>query len=477
MVVLIKMSNAKNKNLQPGLSNRHILFIALGSAIGTGLFYGSAKAIQLAGPSVIFAYILSGIAVFVVMRALGEMVLHKPLHGSFGGYASYYVHPLVGFITGWTYIIEMILVCIADIVAFSIYMGLWFPEVPPWIWSLGITLIIVGLNLCTVTMFGELEFWLSLVKVAAICAMILGGAYIIFFGYTSSGNINNGGEVIKHVGTGISNLWSHGGWFPNGFSGFILSFIVVIFAFGGIEIIGLTAAEARNPEKTIPRTINSVPVRIMIFYLGTMFVLMSVYPWNEITGASSPLVQIFSNLGIASAANILNVVVITAAISAINSDLFGATRMMHGLAKHKQAPSSFEKTSKFGAPIAPVMVMLIAMLIGVVMNKYYHEELFFIVAAMATFATVWVWLMILVTHCYMRKQIPLQANKNIKFPIPFWPIASIATIGFLLFVIVLLGFNADSRPALYGGAIWLVVMSALYLLFVKKEHTNLHLQK
>ncbi|MGO4391521.1 amino acid permease [Variovorax sp. M-6] len=464
------MSSTQDKELKQGLNRRHILFIALGSAIGTGLFYGSAKAIQLAGPSVMFAYLLAGAAVFVVMRALGEMILHKPLPGSFGGYASHYMNPLAGFLTGWTYIIEMVLVCIADVIAFSIYMGLWFPDVPPWIWSLGITLIIAGLNLCAVKAFGEMEFWLSLIKVVAICSMIAGGAYIIFFGFTST---DADGTAVRNAATGISNLWAHGGWFPHGVLGFVSAFAVVMFAFGGIEIIGLTAAEAQDPEKSIPRAINSVPSRILIFYVGTMFVLMSVYPWNEITGASSPLVQIFGSIGVSSAAHVLNVVVITAAVSAINSDLFGAARMMYGLAKHRHAPDMLGTVSRAGVPVIPVVVMLVAMLTGVVLHRIYPEGLFFVVAAMATFATVWVWLMILLSHYCMRRKMSKEEARALKFPVPWWPVAPMAAIGFLVFTIVLLGVNEASRPALYGGVAWIVGLSIVYLRFVRGKEIPL----
>lgn len=464
------MRVAQDKELKQGLNRRHILFIALGSAIGTGLFYGSAKAIQLAGPSVILAYLLAGAAVFIVMRALGEMVLHQPLPGSFAGYASHYMSPLAGFLTGWTYIIEMVLVCIADVIAFSIYMGLWFPDVPPWLWSLGITLIIAGLNLCAVKMFGEMEFWLSLIKVVAICSMIAGGAWIIFFGFTSTAS---DGTAVRNAATGISNLWSHGGWFPNGLLGFVSAFAVVMFAFGGIEIIGLTAAEAQQPEKNIPRAINSVPSRILIFYVGTMFVLMSIYPWNEITGASSPLVQIFGSIGVSSAAHVLNVVVITAAVSAINSDLFGAARMMYGLAKHKHAPDALGVVSRTGVPVVPVIVMLAAMLAGVLLHKLYPEGLFFIVAAMATFATVWVWLMILLSHWCMRRKMLKEEVRGLKFPVPWWPVAPATAIGFLVLTIVLLGVNEASRPALYGGVLWVAGMSFVYWKFVREKEIPL----
>ena len=465
------MSDAQGNELKQGLSPRHIMFIAIGSAIGTGLFLGSASAIKLAGPSVIFAYMFAGMAVFMVMRALGEMVLHKPLHGSFGGYASHYINPLAGFITGWTWIIALMLVCIADVVAFSMYMQFWVPaEVfPPWLWSLGITLVVGGLNLCAVKMFGELEFWLTLIKVSAICAMIVGGLYILFTGYSNV----NASELVSQTAPSVSNLWAHGGMFPNGTIGFVSSFAVVMFAFGGIEIIGLTAAEAKDPEKNLPRAINSVPARILLFYVGTMFVILSLTPWTEITGGSSPLVQIAARLGIPGAAHILNIVVISAAVSAMNSDIFGNARMMFGLAHHNQAPKSFAKVSPTGIPVIPVIVMIVTMLFGVVMNYVYPEGLFFLVASMASFATVWVWLMILVTHWCMRKKMPEVEQKTLKFPIPLWPVGPAFAIAFMVLCICLLGINEGSRPALYSGAIWIVLLVIVYNAVVKSKEIPL----
>lgn len=459
------MNNSQDNVLKKSLTPRHIIFIAIGSAIGTGLFLGSASAIRLAGPSVIFAYMFAGMAVFMVMRALGEMALHKPLHGSFGGYASHYVSPLAGFITGWTWIFSLILVCIADVVAFSVYMQFWVsPEVfPPWLWSLGITLVVGGLNLCTVKIFGELEFWLTLVKVSAIVLMITGGGYILITGY---GNVNAGGDIAQSA-PGLSNLWAHGGMFPNGLVGFVSAFAVVMFAFGGIEIIGLTAAEAENPEKNLPRAINSVPVRILLFYVGTMVVILSLTPWNEISGGSSPLVQIAASLGLPGAAHILNIVVISAAVSAMNSDIFGNARMMFGLAHHNQAPKSFTKINASGIPIIPVMVMIASMLFGVVMNFFFPKGLFFLVASIASFATVWVWLMILITHWGMRRKMSQEEVGKLKFPVPFWPIAPALSIAFMVLCICLLGVNSGSRPALYSGAIWIILLVIVYHLAVK----------
>ena len=448
----------QEKGLKRGLSARHIRFMALGSAIGTGLFYGSASAIQMAGPAVLLAYLIGGAAVFMVMRALGEMAVHNPVSGSFGQYASTYLGPMAGFVLGWTYAFEMIIVCLADVTAFGIYMGFWFPDVARWVWVLGIVFLIGGLNLCNVKVFGEMEFWLSLLKVGAIVAMILGGFGIMLFGIHSAGETQ---------ASGLSNLWAHGGFMPNGIGGLIASFAVVTFAFGGIEIIGITAGEAKDPQRVIPKAINAVPLRILLFYVLTLFVLMAIYPWPQIGSQGSPFVQIFSNLGIGSAATILNIVVISAAVSAINSDIFGAGRMMYGLAQQGQAPKGFAQLSRQGVPWMTVVVMGAALLGGVVLNYLIPENVFLLIASIATFATVWVWLMILFTQVAMRRSMTKEQVAELKFPVPFWPYAPAAAIVFMLFVFGVLGYFPDTQAALLVGAVWIVLLVVAYLLWVK----------
>ena len=446
------------KGLKRGLSARHIRFMALGSAIGTGLFYGSASAIQMAGPAVLLAYLIGGAAVFMVMRALGEMAVHNPVAGSFGHYASTYLGPMAGFILGWTYAFEMVIVGMADVTAFGIYMGFWFPEVDRWIWVLGIVSVVGGLNLCNVKVFGEMEFWLSLLKVAAIVAMILGGFGIMLFGISTA----PGAQA-----TDISNLWSHGGFMPNGVGGLIASFAVVMFAFGGIEIIGVTAGEAKDPQRVLPRAINAVPLRILLFYVLTMLVLMSIFPWQQIGSQGSPFVQIFDNLGISSAATILNIVVISAAVSAINSDIFGAGRMMYGLAQQGHAPKGFARLSRNGVPWLTVVVMSSALLLGVLLNYLIPENVFLLIASVATFATVWVWLMILFTQVAMRRSMSAEQVAQLKFPVPFWPYAPMAAIAFMLFIFGVLGYFPDTQAALIVGVVWIVLLVLAYLTWVK----------
>ncbi|MGO4584855.1 amino acid permease [Arthrobacter sp. 2RAF6] len=444
--------------LSRGLNVRHIRFMALGSAIGTGLFYGSASAIQKAGPSVLFAYMIGGAAVFMVMRALGEMAVRHPVSGSFGQYASRYLGPLAGFITGWTYVFEMAIVAIADVTAFSIYMGFWFPQVDRWIWVLAIILLLGAMNLLSVKVFGELEFWFSLIKVVAIIAMIAGGAAIIVFGFHSGS---------AGAAPGLGNLVDHGGLFPNGFGGLLASFAVVMFAFGGIETIGITAGEAADPKKVIPQAVNTVPVRVLLFYILTLGVLMSLFPWNEIGNNGSPFVQIFSGLGIPAAPHILNAVVITSALSAINSDIFGAGRILFGLSQQGHAPKSFGKISRHGVPWMTVVLMGGILLVGVVLNAVIPEDVFLVIASIATFATVWVWVMILASHVAMKREIKRKGLPASEFASPWWPAASVVTIAFMALVIVVLGVFEDTRVALYVGAVWLGLLVLAYKLWVR----------
>ncbi|GAB3131150.1 amino acid permease [Tsukamurella serpentis] len=440
--------------LRRGLTARHIRFIALGSAIGTGLFYGSASAIQAAGPAVLLAYVIGGVVIYLVLRALGEMAVRRP-QGSFGDYASSSLGPRAGFATGWMYVFEMIFVCIADVTAFAVYMGLWFPEVPKWIWVLAVIFFIGALNLMRVGVFGEVEFWLTMVKITAIVAMIGGGIAVLIFGFG-----------LHDTSQGVSNLWSHEGFFATGLGGFLSCFVLVVFAFGGSEIIGLTAAEAKDPEKTIPKAINTVPVRIGLFYVLALAVIMAVIPWNEISRDSSPFVQIFRALGVEPAAHVLNLVVITAAISAINSDIFGAGRMMYGMAQRGQAPRALQRLTRGGVPWVTVAVMTAALLVGVLLNYLIPENVFVVIASIATFATIFVWLMILFSQFRQRRVMPADHVAALKFPVPLWPYGQLFAIGFLLLVVVLMAFEKDTLIALVVGGVWLVALAGAYQLWV-----------
>ncbi|WP_304166559.1 proline-specific permease ProY [Lonsdalea britannica] len=448
----------QESKLKRGLSARHIRFIALGSAIGTGLFYGSASAIQMAGPSVLLAYLIGGVAAYIIMRALGEMSVNDPQASSFSRYARDYLGPMAGYITGWTYCFEMLIVAIADVTAFGIYMGVWFPAVPHWVWVLSVVLIIGAINLMNVKVFGELEFWLSFFKVATIILMIAAGIGIIIWG------IGNGGQP-----TGIHNLWTNGGFFSNGIMGMILSLQMVMFAYGGVEIIGITAGEAQDPRKSIPRAINSVPWRILVFYVGTLFVIMSIYPWNQVGTSGSPFVMTFQHMGINAAAGILNFVVITASLSAINSDVFGVGRMLHGMAEQGHAPKVFMRLSRGGIPWVTVVVMMVALLAAVYLNYIMPEKVFLVIASLATFATVWVWIMILCSQIAFRRKLSREQTKALAFPVPGGAVTSAVGIVFLAFIIGLIGYFPDTRISLYAGFMWIALLLVGYFVFLRRK--------
>lgn len=297
--------NINQQTLQRGLKNRHIQLIAIGGAIGTGLFLGSGKSIHFAGPSILFAYMITGIICFLIMRSLGELLLSNLNYHSFVDFVQDYLGDMAAFITGWTYWFCWISIAMADLTAVGLYTQYWLPGVPQWVPGLIALIILLIMNLATVKLFGELEFWFALIKVIAILALIVIGLVMIFKGFSTSSGVSS-----------FTNLWSHGGLFPNGMHGFILSFQMVVFAFVGIELVGLTAGETENPEKVIPKAINNIPVRVLLFYIGALLVIMSIYPWDIINPSESPFVQVFVAVGIVGAASIINFVVLTSAASA-----------------------------------------------------------------------------------------------------------------------------------------------------------------
>ena len=437
------------KPKMPGLTARHIHFIALGSAIGTGLFYGSAGAIQAAGPSVLLVYLLGGAVMYFILRALGEMSVRHPVRGSFAVYCREYLGGLGGYITGWMFAFEMMIVCLADLTAITIYMKFWFPTTPAWVWITVTLLIISAANLAAVRLFGELEFMLTLIKVGAVVAMIIGGAAILIF------NLGESPEAM-----GIDNLWNDGGFFANGFSGMAASFILVLFAFGGTEIIGVAGAEAEDPDRSIPKAVNTVPMRILIFYVLSILVILMINPWRTINGDDSPFVQIFDTLGVSWAAALLNVVVLSASLSAINADLFSTGRVLAGLAKENLAPKSMARTYR-DVPVMTVAMLIVALIVGVYLNQRY-PDIFGTIAALATFATIFVWLMILIAHIASRREMTAQEVKDLKFPVPFWPYGQWFAVAFILFTFGTMVWLPEYHVALAVGVGFLIVMTILY---------------
>lgn len=429
--------------------NRHLQMIALGTAVGTGLFYGSTETIALAGPAVSLSYLIGGIIIFFIVRMLGEMSVEEPVSGSFSYYATKYWGEFPGFLAGWNYWFSYILVSMAELIAVSIYLSFWFPDLPKWVGVLACLIIITIVNLITVSAYGEIEFWMAFIKISAIIGMILLGSYFIFTDHHATFPEN------------FSNLWNHGGFFPNGLEGMIMSLAPVLFSFGGIELLGITAGEAENPDKTIPRAINQVIYRILIFYVGTMIVLMTLWPWNEVGKEASPFVQIFESAGFPAAANILNFVVLTAAVSVYNSTIYSNSRMLYGLAKSGNAPKFFEKLSSRGVPVNGILVSSAITLLAVLLNYFLPDEVFMYLMSGVTGAFVINWAMIILTHLKFRKYCAA-VGITPKFKSLFYPFADYLCLTFLAAILIIMATMDNMRVAVVVMPIWLVVIRLFY---------------
>lgn len=440
----------KEQKLERGLKNRHVQLIAIGGAIGTGLFLGAGKSIHLTGPSILFAYLITGLICFLIMRALGELLLSNLKYNSFVDFVQDYLGNMAAFITGWTYWFCWISIAMADLTAVGLYTQFWFPSVPQWMPGLIALVVLLLMNLATVKLFGEMEFWFALIKIIAILALIVIGGFMIFKGFTTDAGTAS-----------LSNLWSHGGLFPNGMTGFILSFQMVVFAFAGIELVGLMAGETANPEKVIPKAINNIPIRILIFYIGALTVIMSIYPWDAINPAESPFVRVFLAVGIAAAAGVVNFVVLTSAASACNSAVFSTSRMVYSLAKDGHAPVPFTKLTGNKVPSNALFFSTFVILIAVVLNYIMPEGVFTLITSIATVCFIFIWGITVISHLKYRKRRPDLVRKS-KFKMPFYPLSNYLILIFLAFVLVVLALAEDTRIALFVTPVWFILLIGIY---------------
>lgn len=442
-----------NKELHRGLEARHIQMIALGGTIGVGLFMGSASTIQWTGPSVLLAYAIAGIFIFFIMRAMGEMLYVEPSTGSFATFGHKYIHPLAGYMTAWSNWFQWVIVGMAEIVAVGTYMQYWFPDLPAWIPGIVAMAILGAANLISVKSFGEFEFWFALIKIITIVLMIFAGIGLIFFG------LGNGGDAI-----GLSNLWANGGFFAGGWSGFFFALSLVVAAYQGVELIGITAGEARDPKNTLTKAIQSIIWRILIFYIGAIFVIVTVYPWNELNSIGSPFVATFAKVGITAAAGVINFVVITAAMSGCNSGIYSAGRMLYTLGVNGQAPKSFTKLSRNGVPLLGTIGVMIGLGIGVILSYIAPENLFVYVYSSSVLPGMVPWFVILISQIRFRKMKGAELDDH-PFKMPFAPVTNYLTLAFLVAVLVGMWFNDDTRMSLIVGIVFLVLVTISYFAF------------
>lgn len=453
-------NDTKSPTMHRKLKNRHMQMIALGAAVGTGLFYGSAPTIQLVGPGIILSYLLTGIFIFFVMRMLGEMTVREPVSASFSHFAGKYWHPFMGYLSGWNYWTLYMLAGMAELAAIAVYMNYWFPALPQWLSTLICIVIITGINLSTVRAYGEAEFWASFIKIGAIVAMILFGFYLIF-------------ATMGTFPQNFSNLWTNGGFFPNGGWGFLCSLAIVMFSFGGVELIGITAGEAENPEKSLPRAINELLLRILIFYVGTMVVLMTLAPWNKVGMEASPFVQIFETIGIPAAANILNFVVLVAALSVFNSVLYSNSRMLYGMAMHGNAPKIFANLSVHGVPLLATLFSALLSLVIVLATYIYPQagKVFMNLLALVVSGIVINWAVIIITHLKFRARFQQENRlKELHFKAFGYPILNYLCLLYLLAMVVVMWFMDSMRISVIAIPVWIIF---LYITYKLKPKTNL----
>ncbi|NLR81371.1 amino acid permease [Chitinophaga eiseniae] len=463
------------QGLKRGLENRHIQLIALGGAIGTGLFLGIGPAAVLAGPSVILGYALAGIIAFFIMRQLGEMVVEEPVSGSFSHFAYKYWGTFAGFASGWNYWMLYILVSMSELTAIGVYVHFWWPEIPLWTSSLFFFVAINALNLSSVKVYGEAEFWFSIVKVVAIIAMIGFGTYLLISG--------SGGSQAS-----INNLWNDGGFFPKGllesdgkggFQGLFAAITLIMFSFGGLELIGITAAEADKPEKTIPKATNQVIYRILIFYVGALVILFALSPWKNITTKSSPFVMVFESLKgfqfqlfghtiyfTSLIANVLNLIVLTAALSVYNSCVYSNSRMLYGLSKQGNAPAFLSKLNRNHVPVVAIIVSGLFVAICIVINKLIPDQALEVLMSLVVSSLMINWLMISVVHLKFKQRKKVEQVRT-KFPSFIYPLSNYICLLFLVGILCLMWLTGMKLPVeLIPG--WLLFLYGCYWL-VKKQ--------
>lgn len=436
-------------DLKRGLSNRHLQLIAIGGAIGTGLFMGSGKTISVAGPSVILIYAVIGFMLFFVMRAMGEMLLANLSYKSLRDAVSDILGPSAGFITGWTYWFCWIVTGMADIVAITGYTQYWWPHAPLWLPGVCVIILLFVLNLAAVRLFGEIEFWFAIIKIVAIVALICVGLFMVATAFQSPDG---------HTAS-VNNLINNGGFFPNGLTGFLAGFQIAIFAFVGIELAGTAAAETKDPMITLPRAINSIPIRIVIFYVLSLTVIMMVTPWNDVSANSSPFVQMFALAGIPAAAGIINFVVITSAASSANSGIFSTSRMLFGLSLEGAAPRAWAKLSKSQVP-ARGLIFSVLCLIPAIIVLYAGGTVigaFTLITTVSSVLFMVVWTFILVAYIVYRRRTP-ELHKASTFPMPGGVVMSVVVLVFFAAMLVVLTLEADTRIALIATPVWFIIL-------------------
>ncbi|CAM4264231.1 amino acid permease [Weissella hellenica] len=455
-----------NLELKRSLTGGQMQMIALGGTIGVGLFMGSTSTIQWTGPSVLLAYAFVGILLYLVMRALGEMIFINPSTGSFADYASNYIHPLAGYLTKWSNVFQYIVVGISEVVAVSTYLNYWWPHLPGWISGIVVIATLTLANLASAKAYGTMEFYFAMIKVVTIIIMIVLGLMVIFLG------LGNNWHAI-----GLSNLWAHGGFFTGGAKGFIFALSIVVGSYQGIEVLGITAGEAEHPKHAIISSVRSIVWRILIFYIGAIFVIVTIYPWNQLDAVGSPFVETFAKVGISGAAGIINFVILTAAMSGANSGIYSSSRMLFKLSRDGQTAKSLSKISSHQVPYISIFAISGGILLGLILNTVFSAyskstaNLFVLVYSSSVLPGMVPWFVILVSELRFRA-----ANKDLMethpFKMPLYPLTNYIALLSLIIIVIFMFINPDTRISVSIGAGFLILLSIIYFIQARKSHNN-----
>lgn len=441
--------------LQRTLHNRHIQLMAMGGAIGTGLFMGSGKIIAMSGTSIILIYMIIGLFVYLVMRAMGELLLSNLSFKSFADFAGAYLGPRAAFFLGWSYWLSWSVAVVGDAVVVGGFFQYWFPQVPAWMPAVAMMLTLFALNVLTVKLFGEVEFWFAIIKIIAVVTLIGVSLVLIATAFVSPSGVT----------ASLGHLLDRQAAFPNGLLGFFAGFQMAIFSFAGTELIGTAAAETRDPHRTLPKAINAIPLRIILFYVLALACIIAVTSWQQVSPNKSPFVELFLIAGFPAAAGMVNFVVLTSAASSANSGVFSASRMLFGLADQGNAPRLFKRLSRHSVPVASLAFSALLMLLGILLLYIVPEVMtaFTLVSTVSAILVIFTWSTILASYIAYRKKHPeLHARSRYKMPGGV-PMAGFA-LAFLLFVLGLLALRPDTRLALCVMPAWFIWLGIAYRL-------------
>jgi AAT family amino acid transporter len=453
----------EHEQLSRQLTTGQLSMIAIGGAIGTGLFLGSALAVHLAGPGVIFSYLIGAVIALLLCGALAEMAVAHPTAGSFGVYAEMYLNPWAGFTVRYTYWACQCIAIGGEAVAIAIYCQWWFPNTPKWLWIAGFSLALLYINARSVGSFGSFEYWFAMIKVVAIVLFIVFGVALLT-------------GIGPKAAIGFTNFTAHGGFLPGGWRGVWMAMCFVIFSYIGTEVVAVTAGEAKDPATAVPRAARSMIARLILFYVGAIVVLIGIVPWNQIQAGAdvtaSPFVRVFDLIGVPAAAHIVNFVVVTAAASSMNCNLYLCSRTMFSLARGGYAPAVFGRVSTRSTPVPALLVSAAGLGLATVVALFYPNSAYVYMLGVSLFGGLFVWVMIFVTHLFFRPKWERSGHPRLPVRMPGYPFTSILGAALIVAILVTTWWVEGMRVTLIAGVPWLAVVSLGYWVAARRRHRS-----